>query len=131
MRDKFTGEVHMKVVKKIFIFLLIVCVVIGIYILMFSKKDTKLSTINTKITNSFAAERGNEIKHWSISATDADNVTATLYEGGTFVINGSGKMTDYKDTEVGWVHYEVRPYYSYIDQIKNVLVKELSLNVKI
>ena len=57
------------------------------------------------------------VEKWNISATESDNVTATLYDDGSFVVSGTGAMKD-------WTSYSNAPWYSsYRSKIKSVIVE--------
>ena len=58
------------------------------------------------------------IETWDISATESDNVTATLYDDGSLVISGTGNMKD-------WTSSSSAPWYSsYRDKIKSITIEE-------
>ena len=63
------------------------------------------------------------VETWDISATSNDNVTATLYDDGSFVMSGTGKMKD-------WTDYPYSPWYSsYRDKIKSVTIEDGVTNI--
>ena len=58
------------------------------------------------------------IEKWDISATENDNVTATLYDDYSLVISGTGAMMD------GISPYDVSWYYPYSSKIKSATIEE-------
>lgn len=58
------------------------------------------------------------VKTWNVSATSNDDVTATLYDDGSFVISGTGKMKD-------WAKNAKAPWYSTHNKaITSIVVEE-------
>ena len=58
------------------------------------------------------------IESWDISATESDNVTATLYDDYSLVISGQGNMKN-------WKYFSDVPWYSsYRSEIKSVTIED-------
>lgn len=90
--------------------------------------DTTVSPDTTsEKTEKESSIYGEAIEIWDISATSADNVTATLYSDSenegycVLVIDGQGRMLD-------WDYYNTRPWHT-IRNIKRVIVGNAILNV--
>ena len=96
-------------VKKIrFVLLLIVIAIIAVICkIILNKSESTVSNIATNYENN--ETELTETLTWDISASDDDDVTATLTTDGVLTISGTGAMTGWKSStmsEVPWSGYE-------------------------
>ena len=83
-----------------------------------TNKNTEIAVYQAKEERA-TATTSTVVETWNISATEQDNVTATLYKDGTLEITGNGNM---KDWSFGFG--DDAPWYSKRNAIKAVQIGE-------
>ena len=97
------------IINLVSIILLVMCLAVSGVLIIVPKSKTHISIIGEsadKLKNNYTTTEESS-NTWNISATEKDNVIATLSDDGTLTISGTGNMKDFYDDPAPWTDMDL------------------------
>ena len=115
----------MKKSRIIIAFFITVIVIASIFGLIYLNTNvSRMSLTGNESNIYFGTDEVNIIGTWMISATESDDVVATLYDDGTMILSGEGAMSNYTDSNPSII-----PWFENKDDILKVVIEEGISNI--